>query len=161
MNFFDFENTVLSNIVIERRNIIVVAGYAYWVKDKKQIDKAAFAYTIYDNDEKSIIRQDVLPCTGIESIYQLELVGVLTSLSFTTENVIVIKATQQPLISGINGDVDSWAENDWITKKGSPAKHCELWQFLYDEKKRLQMIALPLEDSEKRRLQTLAKARIS
>jgi ribonuclease HI len=136
------------------RNFISVTGYMNW---PKRI--AGLAYFVTDGEK--IIGQNVLVCKGIESIFHLELSGIVDALNYATANLVIIKVTQNPLINGINSDLDFWAENDWMTKKGSPLKHMQFWQALYNEKERRQLIALQLEEPVARNLQLASKALIA
>jgi ribonuclease HI len=151
------ENCVKPEIIVEKRNILSLTGYVQWDKEQ-QSHNAAFAFILYD-DEK-MIHQNVLPCKGIESVHQLELWGIKTVLPFMTEKSVVIKITQPAVINGINSDIDYWAANDWITKRGSPVKDSDLWQELYNERNQRQLIALQLEEQEVKKLRSASKAAI-
>jgi ribonuclease HI len=153
----NFESPVRPEIISERRNTIFATGYIPW--KEKQTENVALNYMIYDGYEK-LVRNDVLLCRGIESIYQLELWAIITALPYVTENVVMVKITQATLINGINTDLDFWISNNWTTKGGTPVKYYELWQVLYNERQRYQITAFQLEEQEARRLQTVSKARI-
>jgi ribonuclease HI len=57
--------------------------------------------------------------------------------------------------------MDHWVENGWIGKGGDPVKNRDLWEHIYEEKQeRRMMMALPLEDSERSKLQTISKTLI-
>jgi len=147
----------MPQIIHEKRNILSVAGYIQWSKETRQPPKAAFAYTV--NEGKKVISQDAFPCEGIESVYQLELCAIQHALflSIPPKIFVVIKATEPAVISGINTDMDVWAENDWITKNGSPVKNRDLWEYLYEEKQQRRMMALPLEETEVSKLRAISK----
>jgi ribonuclease HI len=159
LNLLNFEYATMPGVIMEKRNILSVSAYIQWEKITKLALQGAFAFTISVNDK--IIREDVMLCNGVESIMHLELCGILTGLQFATENVVIVKITQQTIISAINGDLDFWKANDWTTKGGTPLKYCELWQALYEERARRQITALQLEAQETRKLQAVSKARIS
>jgi hypothetical protein len=162
----DFQQKILySNtaekpqIIFEKRSTIAAASFVQWTgpKDERRIEKAAFAFAIYDDDK--LIKQDVWFCANVDSVHQLELWGIQAAFPFLPENdVVMIKLTQTALINGINTDLDYWIANDGISKGGIPVKHFELWQALNNERERRQLIALQLEEQELKKLQAVAKA---
>jgi ribonuclease HI len=139
-------------IIMGRRNIISVTGFINWNNGK-----SSFAFNIR-TDSKKLIKQDVLSCEGVQSMYHLELQGVEYALRYATEDIIIVKSTQSAIISGINTSLDNWAENNWCGKDGAQIKHIEFWKIIHGVRQKHQVIALEIEDQEKKNLQAAAKA---
>jgi hypothetical protein len=153
----DLESDTGIEIIRENRYTLDGAGFVKWVKNRLEAMKAAFAYTVHENG--NLIYQDVLCCNGVVSVCQLVLYGILIGLQpIPLDTLVMVKTTEMAVINGINGDLDFWIANNWYTKSGSTVKYRDLWEELYNERQKRQIVALPLETPEALRLQGISKA---
>jgi hypothetical protein len=147
----------MPQIIMEKRNTIAVGCYIEWLQKKAK--NSAFAYSLYRDD--ILIKHDVFPCRDIYSTCQLELIGILTAFKFVTEAVVVVKTTQPVIISGINMYLNSWIDNERLTKDDCTIKYADLWLDLYNAKDHCTITALQLEEPEAKKLQFAAKSCIT